>query len=155
MKSTKTVRNRVADHTPRKINQDIREHTNTRLAQYARFPERVPEALVTLEAEWDVERLIQAWDSSLILAGLALAVLADPLWLWLSGLAAFSLFLHALIGWSLCAWILRRMGRRTKEEILRERYALKILRGDFQQVCSSEHDDLIKRLDAVIESVNE
>lgn len=46
--------------------------------------------------------------------------------------------LHAVKGWSLGTVALRRMGFRTRQEIDREKYALKALRGDFQEL--SEHE---------------
>jgi hypothetical protein len=41
---------------------------------------------------------------------------------------------HALQGWCPPLPLLRRLGVRTQQEIERERYALKALRGDFDAV---------------------
>jgi len=41
------------------------------------------------------------------------------------------LLLHAIQGWCPPVPVLRRLGIRTREEIDRERYALKALAGDF------------------------
>ena len=45
---------------------------------------------------------------------------------------------HALQGWCPPVPVLRRLGVRTRLEIERERYALKILRGDFEGVERQE-----------------
>ena len=58
------------------------------------------------------------------------------------------LFQHAVQGWCPPVPILRRMGFRTADEINRERYALKALRGDFQPVQAAKN-----KLAAVLQAV--
>jgi hypothetical protein len=50
--------------------------------------------------------------------------------------AGVVLLWHSLIGWSPLLPILRARGVRTPAEIAQERYALKALRGDFQQTLT-------------------
>jgi hypothetical protein len=52
-------------------------------------------------------------------------------WLILPGVVLSFLFQHAVQGWCPPVPVFRRLGVRTREEIDRERYALKALRGDF------------------------
>jgi hypothetical protein len=49
-------------------------------------------------------------------------------------------FLHAIQGWYPLLPLFRRMGIRSQDEIDRERYALKALRGDFDAVSTVDSD---------------
>jgi hypothetical protein len=65
--------------------------------------------------------------------------------------AAF-LLQHALQGWCPPLSIFRRRGVRTAREIAEERYALKVLRGDFRSVSQRAdrlQPDGVAELDAV------
>ena len=57
-------------------------------------------------------------------------------WLLLSGAVLGFLLQHAINGWCPPIPLLRRFGIRTRSEIDREKYALKILRGDFETIAS-------------------
>ena len=89
--------------------------------------------LQELDEEWDVERTIEANASSIILAGLGLGAFVDRRFFILPAAVAGFLLQHALQGWCPPIPILRRLGFRTQTEIDEERYALKALRGDFEQ----------------------
>jgi hypothetical protein len=68
------------------------------------------------------------------LLGLTLGLTLDRRWLFLPlGVAAF-LLQHAVQGWCPPVSVFRRLGVRTAGEIARERYALKALRGDFEDL---------------------
>lgn len=56
------------------------------------------------------------------------------------GGAAGIMLVHALNGWYPLLPLFRRLGVRSQDEIDRERYALKALRGDFAGVRSAESD---------------
>ena len=45
---------------------------------------------------------------------------------------------HSVQGWCPPMPLFRKMGVRTRQEIEREKYALKVLRGDFDQVIEDE-----------------
>jgi hypothetical protein len=127
---------RVPDNTERAVNRAIAAETAERLRYYERHPERIPERLAALDAEWDIERTLEANASTLALAGVVLAAVADRRWLALSaGVTAF-LLQHAVQGWCPPLPVLRRLGFRTVHEIERERYALRAIRGDFRDVGS-------------------
>ena len=67
-----------------------------------------------------------------------LALMVDLRWLALPvGVAAF-LLQHAVQGWCPPVPVFRRLGVRTAGEIDQERYALKALRGDFDDLASAE-----------------
>jgi hypothetical protein len=64
--------------------------------------------------------------SSFSLTGIVLGSTVDRRWYLLP-----TVVLHAIQGWCPPLAILRTLGIRTREEIARERYALKALAGDF------------------------
>jgi hypothetical protein len=69
---------------------------------------------------------------------LVLGVTVNRKWLWLSGAVFGFLLLHGVQGWCPPVPVLRRLGIRTRGEIDREKYALKVLRGDFDGLVESE-----------------
>ncbi len=126
--TTKRVAANTADH----INQRVRQQTEAVLAYFADHPEEIGRRLEQLDREWDIERTLEVNAASFSLVGLTLAINRDSRWLALPvGIAAF-LLQHALQGWCPPVPIFRRLGVRTASEIGRERYALKVLRGDFR-----------------------
>ena len=131
---------RVPIHTRERINQELRMEMEKRLLHFARHPEQIETRLGELDREWDIERAIQANASSIMLAGLTAAVLVDRRFLLLPFAVAGFLLQHAMEGWCPPVPVLRRMGYRTQFEIETERYALKILRGDFHDVLSARDE---------------
>lgn len=89
-----------------------------------------------LEREWSMERWIEANASSLALTGLVLSLTVSKKWVLLTGGVLSFLLLHAVQGWCPPVPVLRRLGVRTRSEIEKERYALKLLRGDFRSVAA-------------------
>lgn len=65
------------------------------------------------------------------LIGLGAAMMLDRRLLVLPGMVAAMVLLHGTHGWYPLLPLFRRLGIRTQNEIDRERYALKALRGDF------------------------
>ncbi|WP_071795191.1 DUF2892 domain-containing protein [Natronohydrobacter thiooxidans] len=125
---------RVPSHTAAEINRRIERELDDRIDHYAAHPEKIPSRLKELDDEWDIERMLEANASSLMLVGLTLGTTRDRRWLALpAGVAAF-LLQHALQGWCPPLPILRRLGFRTMREIDRERAALRLLRGDLGEV---------------------
>ncbi|HYC78523.1 MAG TPA: hypothetical protein VEI02_12925 [Planctomycetota bacterium] len=123
---------RVASHDDAETAENIRRRTCRSVAFFAQRPDLVGRRLRELDREWDVERCLETGSSVLTLLGLTGAVLRGRRWLLLP-LAVQSFFLqHALQGWCPPLPLLRRLGVRTQQEIDRERYALKALRGDFE-----------------------
>jgi hypothetical protein len=126
-----TTRDRVPEHTDAAINERIEAESRDRVRRLAQNPSAIPARLRELEAEWDIERAIEANASTLAFIGVALGFFAHPYWLILPALVTGFLFQHAVQGWCPPVPVLRRLGFRTTYEIEQERYALKALRGDF------------------------
>ena len=66
----------------------------------------------------------------------------------LPGIVLPFLFQHAVQGWCPPVPVLRRLGVRTREEIDREKYALKVLRGDFEKSESPSSETALKAVEA-------
>lgn len=137
---------RVRANTPTYVNAAIDRDLAARVRYYASLgPGQITRRIEELEAEWDVERWLQTLAPSLALGGLALGLLRSRRWLVLPGIVLPFLLQHAVQGWCPPLPILRRMGVRTREEIERERYALKVLRGDFEDTAGENDDESASR----------
>ncbi len=126
---------RVRRHTPAEINQSIDTDIDTILQRYTGASrEVISRRIDELDREWDIERVLETNAASVSLLSLVLSRTHNRKWMWLTtGVAAF-LLEHALQGWCPPVSLFRRLGIRTQGEIDREKYALKVLRGDFQAV---------------------
>jgi Protein of unknown function (DUF2892) len=130
---------RVADSTCDFVNEQIREQTSRNIAKYANASrEEITRRLEELDQEWDIERTLQANAASFSLTGLLLGATVDRKWFIFPGVVAAFLLQHAVQGWCPPLPVFRRMGIRTSAEINEERYALKVLRGDFDRVVQRE-----------------
>lgn len=145
MASTAT---RVPSHTASEINRRIREETEDRLAYYAEHPEEIGARLQELDREWDIERTIEANAATLAFTGVVLGATVNKRWLLVPALVTGFLFQHAIQGWCPPIPILRRMGVRTADEIGKERYALKAMRGDFEPIAKAK-----SKLHAILRAV--
>jgi hypothetical protein len=141
---------RVPEHTAPEINERIRQSTQDRIAQtVAAGPEAIDRRLEQLDREWDVERTLEANAASISLLGLGLGAFVHRRFFLLPAVVAGFLLQHALQGWCPPVPVFRRLGFRTQTEIEQERYALKLLRGDFKEVASPDrnippgHDEVL------------
>ncbi len=126
---------RVTDNTAPSVNERIRRQTDERVAQAAASgPEATAARLTDLDYEWDVERCLETGASGLCLVGLTLGATVNRRWYLLPTVVTSFLLQHALQGWCPPLPVFRRLGVRTRDEINEERFALKALRGDFQQI---------------------
>ena len=132
--------------------QRVRRHTSPR--QLAKIDEEIErnirfygaqsEAVITrrieeLNQEWGIERWLETNASILAISGALLGlVLRRKRWLLLSGTVSGFLLQHAISGWCPPVPVLRRLGCRTQSEIDREKFALKALRGDYNNIDVSE-----------------
>jgi hypothetical protein len=127
----------------------IERRTMRRLSYYADHPDEIQQRLEQLDEEWDIERVLATGSSTLTLSGILLSLSRSPRWLLLS-LAVQGFFLqHALQGWCPPLPVFRRLGFRTQYEIESERYALKMLRGDFGNPATRPNG----RVDEVVRAV--
>jgi len=125
---------RVPAHTEAEINERIRQQTEENIAKYRNAGSAaIHRRLQELDAEWDIERTLEANAATASLIGLTLGATVDRRWFVFPAIVAGFLLQHALQGWCPPLPVFRRMGIRTSYEIDYERYALKVLRGDFHQ----------------------
>lgn len=134
------VRANTTPETLRQIDTTIEE----KILYYSTQPkETISQRITQLEQEWDIERWLETNASSLALAGLILGLTKSRKYLLLSGTVLSFLLMHAIQGWCPPVPLLRKFGVRTRSEIDREKFALKVLRGDFQDV--SRNPDAFKK----------
>jgi hypothetical protein len=75
--------------------------------------------------------------STVALSGIALSIFHNRKWIILPTMVLGFFAQHAIQGWCPPLPLFRKLGYRTRKEIDKEKYALKLLRGDFDIV--SEH----------------
>ncbi|KZB99737.1 DUF2892 domain-containing protein [Methylobacterium radiotolerans] len=122
---------RVSLHTNARDNRRIAAELDASVRWHAEHPQAIGRRLRELDAEWDVERTLEANAATLALTGTVLGLTADRRWLALPLAVTAFLLQHAVQGWCPPLPVLRRLGFRTAREIEVERNALKALRGDF------------------------
>src|SRR5882724_225780 len=132
-----TELDQVRAHTNPEVVEEIDARIEERIRFYAiQPPEVISRRIEELEREWDLERWLETNAAALALSGVLLSVFANRKWLILTvGVLGF-LLQHSVQGWCPPVSVLRRLGIRTRGEIDREKYALKILRGDFQSIAA-------------------
>jgi hypothetical protein len=129
---------RVPRQTAHDVNVEIQRQLSANVAKYAaEGPAAIEARLSELDREWDIERTLEANAATVVLFGVALGASVNRRWFALPAIVAGFLLQHALQGWCPPIPVFRRLGVRTSSEIEQERYALKALRGDFQQIAHS------------------
>jgi DNA-binding Lrp family transcriptional regulator len=128
---------RVKEATPSSINVEIETRTWNRVSQYMdKSPNELTARIKKLEKEWDIERYLGVNMSTLALSGLVAAVFSkNKNWLILPSVVLAFFLQHSVQGWCPPLPILRKLNIRTRKEIEQEKFALKILRGDFRDVA--------------------
>lgn len=122
---------RVRNQTSPEVNVRLDEQIRDRLRLYLSADEEtISHRIEELDREWDIERRFELNAGAVVLTGTVLSLYSRR-WLLLPMCAAGFLLQHAIQGGSPPVQALRRWGVRTRIEIERERYALKLLRGDF------------------------
>jgi hypothetical protein len=146
---------RVELHTAPELNDAIRQRADAEIVRLEGAPvAQIDRRLQELDAEWDVERLLQTNASVIVLLGLALATTVSKTFLLLPA-GVFGFFAqHDLQGWCPPIPVFRRLGVRTQREIERERYALKALRADFDQVPAKDAVPVNERVRAALAAVD-
>lgn len=130
---------RVPSQTDQRVNEAIRRRTEKSIAYYGTVGcGEIDQRLKELDQEWDVERALEIGASCLSLTGLTLGLTRSRAWFLLPPVVMGFLLQHALQGWCPPLPVLRRLGFRTRREIDEERFALKTLRGDFQNTGSAQ-----------------
>jgi hypothetical protein len=137
-----TTIGRVPEHTAESVNERIREKTREDLARLVEAGRGSIDArLRDLEAEWDIERALEATAATVTLVTLGLSATVNRKFAILPGVVAGFLLMHAIQGWCPPLPVFRRLGLRTQAEIDEEWYALRALRGDFRSLARDSATD--------------
>jgi hypothetical protein len=123
---------RVNRNTSPASNRQIQDDIDDRVGWYATHRKQIGTRLKELDAEWDIERMLEVNASAVAFAGVVLGATLDRRFYALPAVVTAFLFQHAVQGWCPPLPVLRKMGFRTAREIDVERNALKALRGDFR-----------------------
>jgi hypothetical protein len=128
-----TDTDRVRAHTAGDAQASLDVELEQRLGSYRDADgERIAARLDELDREWDIERVLEANAATVAALGITASALARRRWMLALPLAvALFLLQHAVQGWCPPLAVFRRRGVRSRREIDLERYALKVLRGDF------------------------
>lgn len=128
---------RVSRKTDKTINSQIRERTIVNIKNQGIEENKLSDRIKELNYEWDIERILEANASSIVLVSSILGFMKNKNhWFLLTGFVGFFLLQHAFQGWCPPVPIFRKLGIRTEQEIQNEKFTLKILRGDFHQLSS-------------------
>lgn len=115
------------------------EDSHSPLHEYGHKGKQAKSDRITeLSQEWDAERTLLLNAAFLTLSGALLGAFVNKKWLILSAAAAVVMAEQAITGWSPPLALMKKLGKRTKDEISRERYGLKAMKGDFKDVSDSE-----------------
>ena len=127
---------RVRANTWPALNDRIDTNAQLRLRQAAATEnaETLTTRIRQLDYEWDFDRTLETEASIMGLLGLALGLVVDKRLLALPAVVGTMLLVHATHGWYPLLPVFRRLGVRTRDEIDREHYGLKALRGDFDAI---------------------
>ena len=116
---------RVRENTADVVNRRIDADAGRRLDRCRTLPDHVLWSRVRqLDAEWDIERVVETNASTLAFAGVVMAAVGRKRWLALPGVVLPLLFLHATQGWCPPVPLFRKLGVRTRTEIDEEKYAI-------------------------------
>jgi hypothetical protein len=127
------MQERVRRNTSEKVNREIAGKTKENIRRYSSLnADAITARINELDREWDIERVLEVNMSSLALTGIALTIFHNRRWLILPSVVLGFFLQHATQGWCPPLPLLRRLGFRTRNEIEQEKYALKVLRGDFK-----------------------
>ena len=117
--------------TPEKVNQKNDAKMEQSLQYYQhQSVDAIEERITELDKEWDVNRVLDLNAATLSFSGVILAATVSKKWLWLPGVVTAFLIQHAIQGWCPPIALFRALGLRSRQEIDREKYALRdILRS--------------------------
>jgi hypothetical protein len=146
---------RVRRHTPERALRKIDEQIENSVRFYAtQPPAAISRRIWQLDREWSMERWLETNASALAFTGTLLGLTVNRRWLALPLIVTGFLFQHAVQGWCPPLPVLRQIGVRTRSEIDREKFALKALRGDFENIRGelTSHIANIRKLMAAVEA---
>lgn len=138
--------------TPDEAHEEALRGMEQRIRYYAVHQDLIPQRLQALDEEWDVDRVLSAGISGLGLLGVVLAVVRRRRRFLLPALVSGLVLQYAVQGRSPLVPLLRQLGIRTRAEVEEERYALKVLRGDFK-LGDLEGKSEMERVSAILSSI--
>src|SRR5690606_8445842 len=139
-------KDRVREASTDKENREIDRKTMENIRQHGNLSDhQISQRLSELSREWDVEKTLEVNASSLALIGLTLGTFVNKRWYILPGVVASFLLQHGLQGWCPPLPLFRKLGIRTRREIDEEKYALKVLRGDFDDLSTTSSPEEIQK----------
>jgi hypothetical protein len=139
------TKDRVRARTAREVNEEIDKQTERRVLRAAGLSEAaISRQIDELEQEWDMERWLEANAAALAFSGTVLGLLVNRKFFAIPCIVLPFLFQHAVQGWCPPIPLFRRGGVRTRREIDAEKYALKALRGDFEEIAARNGDALTR-----------
>jgi hypothetical protein len=142
---------RVPRHTPENLNQNIIDETINNILNHGASAPEIERRLKDLDKEWDIERMLEANASTLVIIGLILGAFASPWFYLISFFVGAFLLQHAIQGWCPPIRLFRRLGFRTHAEIAAEHYALRFLRGDFDNLTAPSKEGPKSRAEKAFE----
>jgi hypothetical protein len=132
------MKERVRRNTPTEVNKEIDNRLQQSIKYYkGKDTAEISKRIEELDREWDIERVLEVNMSAVALTGIALSAFHNRKWLILPGLVLSFFAQHAIQGWCPPLPLFRKLGYRTRAEIDKEKYALKLLRGDFNKAVDS------------------
>ena len=145
---------RIREATPSSINVKIERDTWQRVASYSGKSEaEISARIKELNKEWDIERYLGVNMSTLAMSGLAAGALSkNKNWLILPAIVLAFFFQHAVQGWCPPLPLLRKLNIRTSKEIEQEKYALKLIRGDFNNLQNISAQEIVNLKQAINKS---
>lgn len=146
-------KDRIRKVTDESFNNYVNEKLARKIKLFSnRSPEEISREIDKLDKEWDIERVLQLTTAGFSLISL-LAGTKNRRWLFFSGAFAAFLAQHAIGGWAPPVPLLRSFGIRTRQEIDKEKYALKAIRGDFDRMGYANQNNAEVLLDVLNEAV--
>lgn len=113
----------------------IDETTRENIQRYVdQGEEAIDRRVRELDNKWDMEKTIRFNISVLALAGVLFGTFKKRRWSVLSVAVTAFIAQHLLSKWCPSMPLLKKLGLQTHQEIEREKYALKALRGDFKSI---------------------
>ena len=129
---------RVRANTWHEVNERLDTQAAARIEAAAIQGSDISREISERDSEWDFDRVLETEASLMGLMGLTLGVAVHRGFLVLPGFVAAMVLLYGTHGWYPLLPVFRRLGIRTQDEIDREKYALKALRGDFTSLKEAE-----------------
>ena len=140
------LKDRVRAHTSKEVNRQIEQQAERRVLQAATAADTaISRRIDELEQEWDMERFLETNAAAIAFTGVVLGLVVNKKFFAIPAIVLPFLFQHAVQGWCPPVPLFRRFGVRTRKEIDAEKYALKAVRGDFDDLPPANNGDSARR----------